>query len=149
MTKKIYLHSPNLEHMRILKESVDFTPVVHYGNHEYANLLPNELGKFQMGGYELRILLGNLRNRSCPWCGNDPEFKVLETCSSDSKVFPLTHTKYCMECKFCGSRGPTTTLVNTKNRQSEDYINVTHELVSATYMNKLAWDFPWKDKIYD
>lgn len=134
MRNVIYLHTPHIKNKNFLKEDEQVEPAVRYSKVEYDKKHPNEWGQIHTRCTTYKILLGNLLQKGCVWCGGDLNLK------KEKKAFPLECQAevdiFYLECIQCLSSGPKISLLNTPMGFDEEYIR---KRLESDYFQRLPW----------
>lgn len=131
MTKHLYLNSSNLDYTKIFHDMKGFRPLYDY-IYTIRNAHSNEWGKFVIDDIHIHILLGNIKQKSCPWCGTKPVLKKLS--KDDSSV-----SSYCMHCPQCLCNGPVLK-INTQIEKDLDYMQYFKQLIEDKFYKVKSWD---------
>lgn len=139
MRKHIYLHTSNLENAQEFSDDLCFEPAYMYC-HQIKNISPYEWGRIKTEAYYYHIMIGNIRNDNCPWCGSTPNLVEL----SEKAPFPMPdRVTFFYECLNCGSRGPVNKIHFNEimdiclERQVKDEVKAK---IKARYSERKQWD---------
>lgn len=134
MTKnKIYLHTSNIDATDILKGDVLFQAVWHYALLDHSKINPYEYGKIQTERCDYHILIGNMRQKGCPWCGSETEIKHKYV----TDFGPIPFDVFFVRCMNCGSEGPKTNVPECLKNES---FEIAKDLVQRRYEFRRPWD---------
>lgn len=131
--KDIYVHTSDLGIRRYLCEDPDFVPTFEYNPRQYPNVHRNEYGYIRTEEFRIHILLGNIPQRNCPWCGIEPCLKKLNPISGHNFV------RFFLECPQCLSLGPVLNICEPA-LICEDAIKEYEYFVHSRYQHRLPWD---------
>lgn len=135
----IYLHTSNLDCLRYLDDDDLFEHVCEYYSLEILKTHRNEYGRIKTDINYFHILIGKIRDDKCAWCNFELTIKCLYK-DQDLHMQPKNYSKYCLECKNCGSRGP---ICNIVPEIEEDKIAFEHfvEIMKYRYSDRKYFDF--------
>jgi len=131
--KHLYFHSSNFEYIKLLNIDELFEPVFQYSQSDLKNLIPNEYGRITTAYHCYHLIMGNIPQKECPWCGMKPVLKKLPD------VNGMDYSSYCMQCPNCGSRGPVMK-INPQVQIDERELERVKALISDRYSVRLPWD---------
>ena len=138
----IYLHTSNLKHTRTLKEDPSFQPPFEYGAYELQHTHRNEYGRIKTPTTYYHILIGQILQHNCPWCG---EWPVIQDITKENlHNTPINCKKLCLECPKCQSRGPS--FIMTEGLDE----SCTHRIISYMkdrYQTRIPWDYKLKESM--
>ena len=133
MRKHIYVHSSNLEYRRELRHADEFEGVPEYAAWEMPFTSQNEYGRIKTDAFYIHLLMGQMQQEGCPWCGSPPTFTKLS--SSDG----IRLSTYCMQCNHCGARG-TVLNVNPHMEQKKETMDEVESILKHRFTQRIPWD---------
>ena len=136
MKKHIYLHTSNLNYKRDIKDDRNFEPCIHYSVKDYQKISKYEFGRINTNENYIHIIMGNIPQENCPWCGSIPKLIKLPDEEIRDILLP---SKYCIQCYTCGSRGPVLN-VNCTSEQNSPYMEEMENLIKRRYERRNQWD---------
>lgn len=133
----IYLHTSNFENIPHLKNDSCFQPAYEYRPTEMFGLPRNEYGRIETKANYYHILIGQMPQFFCPWCGTEPE--IIQTFKPDPEGTIPPPAQYQLICTKCGSRGP---ILNVNQFYSAESDEMAHymDFMRQRYANRLPWD---------
>lgn len=139
--KELYFYSSRLEYASLLHDCDEFNRSYCLPKSEYDRVHPNEYGYFQFDNIRLRLVIGNLLEFKCTWCGCVPEVHYTKT----ERPFPLEKEyKFFVKCPSCKSQGPEKFILI----ENEIMLDYAKEFIKQDYMRKLPWDHGWEKKSF-
>ena len=133
MKKHIYLHTSNFNDIRDLREDRKFESVFEYPAHECSRSHRNEYGRIKTDDNFYHILVGQIPQEDCPWCGCFCKIeKVGESTMS-------SHSIFCMICTVCRARGPILSILKSlenDNLAIEEY----QRMMKQRFESRRCWD---------
>ncbi len=136
----IYLHSSNLEQARILREDPYFQAPYEYGAYEMQRTHRNEYGRIRTPTTYYHILIGQIPQHNCPWCGIKPILKKIK--ESDG----LSFSKYQLQCPKCEACGPTLN-ISPQQELNEKSMQWCTDWIQQRYQCRLPWDHKLTESI--
>lgn len=75
MRKHIYVHTSDLDVLRDINEDSAFERVCNYDRIEYSKIHTNGFGRIKTDNNYYHILVGQIKQKNCPWCGSECQMK--------------------------------------------------------------------------
>jgi hypothetical protein len=129
MIRHIYVHTSYNGAIRALYRRMDFMAMGYYSVDQLEKCLPKEKGYADVGDVRLHVLVGQIDDPFCPWCGSEP-IRIDEQSADKTSIL-----RSFLLCKTCGSRGPL--LDYNIIADDADFHDVT---LQEHYLKKRAWD---------
>lgn len=131
----VYLNTSRYDFKRELTVSPYFQNCFQYPSFEKPH--PNEFGKFLFGNLTLRILTGKLHKPyneppKCHWCQNR-----CTQITTQENHFRIT---MCLQCNFCGARGPVLNQSITHINEDEALKKEILDFMTQQYNHIASWD---------
>ncbi len=133
MKKKIYLHTSDVGNIAALKQDIKFEIAACYDPISLSKMHQNEYGRIRNYSNDYHILVGQVRQDFCPWCGERPHIKKVRESNG------LSYSQYCMWCPRCFSRGPTLN-VSSEMETQKILVDEYTSFMEERYSWRLAWD---------
>ena len=134
MGKHIYFHIGKLEYIKYLNGDPSFEISPEYECLEMGKRHRNEYGRLKSNGNFYHILVGQMQQEGCPWCGSPAKIIKLE-CTSRAIGF----SAYCIQCVGCSSRGPVLNL-RDEDCLSEKFYEEGMDILLHRYKTRRTWD---------
>jgi hypothetical protein len=131
MRKHIYLHTSNLDYINELNEDESFERIFEYPPYEMHKGHEYEWGRIKTHKNYYHILIGNMPQEGCPWCGSPGKVVKL---NSDSD-----YSSYCIKCLKCRSQGPVIIIDNMVLKDEMAFAEY-ESLLYLQYKIRKSWD---------
>lgn len=133
MKRHIYLHTSNFEVTTHLNEDDQFESLPNYKPKEFLLLHQHEYGCIKTKQNFYHIILGNIKDDTCPWCNSPVELKKL----GENKFTQYSH--YCMKCPRCLSHGPILNVCFSAE-QDQKYMDELFSFIKQRFSYRNSWD---------
>ena len=133
MRKHIYLHTSNFNIINDLNEDDDFEKQYNYDPISFSKLHEYEIGRLKTDQNYYHIVLGNLKQENCPWCGGPAQV------CSDFKCKIIQSSSYFIKCMQCGSTGPRLNVSESSEINKQEFEEVI-DLLWQRYIRRRPWD---------
>ena len=134
--KHLYFHSSKFEYIQDLLDDKDFERTFEYPPSEFHKSYENEFGRIRTSSNYFHFLLGSIRQRFCPWCGEKPEFKQI------NEVKPgdfFQYLQFSYICPKCGSRGPVINICESA-LVDEKFKDTLEQVAQSRYEHRIGWE---------
>lgn len=119
-----------------IKQLENFQPFYLYYLEERKMGFQHEIGRLRYDNFHVHILLGNMPNSGCPWCGAPGEMKKIYS--------SYLYDQYQIVCINCGARGPTLKVIPEMGI-NPDTNALIEERMQHQFKNTRTWEVDFKN----